>query len=106
MKKIKFLSSAKKEVVTTLTVHKDHLEYHCPECGQIVKHGINGKKGVSVTYPKGTTEEQKLNHTHIYPTYIDVEYFASRGLEIPAITFRQKMKNFTKSVIKGIKGDK
>lgn len=95
MKKFIFFNSPEKKVTTEVVLHQDKVEYKCPECGQIVNHGINGNKFLSISYPENSSEEQKMDHTHIYPSYIDVEYFAKRGLEIPVFKIKQ-MVNFVK----------
>ncbi len=103
MKRFKFLNSPNRVVRTEMEIRKDEIEYNCPDCGQKVIHGINGNKKLSVSYPKDTSVDKKLDHSHVYPTYIDTEYFASRGLEIPAISFGQKMKDFKEKIFKGLK---
>lgn len=75
-----------------MEVDGDLIHYRCPECGQHVEMGINSDRTMKFHYPEGTTIEQQMDHKHIYPTYLDVEYFSQRGMDVPAVQFTNALK--------------
>ena len=85
--------------MTEVTLQNDTVTYYCPKCGQTMIKGINGNKELSISYPSHVTEEEKTDHRHQYPMYINVEAFASRGIHVPAIELQQMMKTLGQSII-------
>ena len=86
---VKASEHSNEEVLTKLEVRGDLAIYTCPKCGQRLEMGLHGNETFSISYPgrPSISKEEKLDHNHIYPTYLDVDYFSKKGMPIPAIEF-------------------
>ena len=104
MKRYKFIKETERQVKTKLTIRRDRLEYNCPECGQKLEVGLNDQVQTKISYPNGAPLPDLTDHSHIYPTYVDVEQFASQGAEIPAIAFTEKLKQLKNTFLRNFRG--
>ena len=103
MKKYKFVNDAARQVKTKMTIHRDRLEYDCPECGQKLQVGLDDQVPTKISYPADAPPPDITDHSHIYPTYVDVEQFAGKGAEIPAIAFTEKLKQLKKAFLRNFR---
>lgn len=100
--KFKLIPGPERKVTVKMTIiDNKNIQYDCPECGQKVEAGINGNKKMKISYR--SPQKTRTDHSHIYPTYVDTEWFEKMGIPFNPFDVAKSIKKQKEKIIRRLK---